>query len=213
MPEPAFLVDGVMEQRIIAHLCPNKPVRRIDCNGRDVALEAIVERVDLHIHNLNNKYHPIIILIDRETRDMSSDQIALYISGRLDERGHRDQYVVGVVDRCIENWILADWHTVARKQSFPAKRVPGICEGIQGKTALKKLLPDHILYNEPTWGKDFFLSCDPKNIYAKSASFRSFVDQLNCPCNWLTSISERFRPGYRAVAADNATDLGSAEPI
>jgi hypothetical protein len=153
MAEPAFLVDGVMEQKIIARLCPNKAVRRIECNGRDVELEAIVKRVDLHIQNLNNRFHPIIILIDRETRSMSSDEIALYISRRLDERGHANQYVVGVVDRCIENWILADWNNVARKQGFPAKRAPASCEGIQGKGALKRLLPEYMFYTTSLRGE------------------------------------------------------------
>jgi hypothetical protein len=153
MPEPAFLVDGVMEQRIIARLCPNKPVRRIEYNGRDVELEAIVERLDLHIQNLNNRFHPIIILIDRETRSMSSDQIVIDISQRLDERGHRNQYVVGVVDRCIENWILADWDNVARKQGFPAQRVPASCEGIQGKAELKRLLPKDVFTTSLPGGK------------------------------------------------------------
>ena len=41
MPEPAFLVDGHMEQLIIQQLCPKKPVRRIGCNGDDVSMAAI----------------------------------------------------------------------------------------------------------------------------------------------------------------------------
>src|SRR5690348_2601584 len=118
MPEPAFLVDGVMEQRIIARLCPDRPVRRIECNGHDVALEAIVDRVDLHIRDLNNRYHPIIILIDRETRRSSCEEILSEMRTLLDAKGHANQCVIGVVDRCIENWILADWENVSQKMGF-----------------------------------------------------------------------------------------------
>ena len=196
MPEPAFLVDGVMEQRIIAQLCPNKPVRRIECNGRDVALEAIVERLDLHIQNLNNKYRPIIILIDQETRESSCEEIIAQLISLLERKGHHSQCVVGVVDRCIENWILADWENVKRTKGIAGKSMRGNSEGVQGKVKLKQLLPGDILYHEPTWGKEFFLSCDPRTIYAKSASFRRFVDQLHLPCHWLAPVSERFRPIY-----------------
>jgi len=196
MPEPAFLVDGVMEQKIIAHLCPKKPVRRIECNGRDVALEAIVERLDLHIQNLNNRYSPIMILIDRETREMSCDEIIVQLTSLLEMKGHHGQCVVGVVDRCIENWILADWENVKRTKAIAGKSMRGNSEGVQGKVMLKRLRPDDILYNEPTWGKELFLACDPRRIYAKSESFRRFVDQLQLPCHWLAAVSERCRAIY-----------------
>ena len=63
MPEPAFLVDGVMEQRIIGHICRGKVVQRLNCNGTDTPLEVIVNRIEFHIRILNNRYSPIIILI------------------------------------------------------------------------------------------------------------------------------------------------------
>jgi hypothetical protein len=194
MPDAAFLVDGVMEQRIIARLCPNRPVRRIECNGHDVALEAIVERLDLHIRNMSNRYHPIIILIDRETRRDSCEEIVAGLRTLLNAKGHGDQCIIGVVDRCIENWILADWENAIKKLQIEARPLEGECEGVQGKSVLKRLLPDDILYHEPTWGKDLFLACDAANIYAKSPSFRNFVDQLQLPCHWLGEVEDRFRP-------------------
>lgn len=192
MPNPAFLVDGVMEQKIIARLCPNRPVRRIECNGHEVALEAIVERLDLHIQNMNNRYHPIVILIDRETRVASCEEIVAELTSRLDAKGHAGQFIIGVVDRCIENWILADWDNVIKQMGIEARQLEGDCEGVHGKAVLKRLLPTDILYHEPTWGKDLFLACDPRNIYTRSASFRKFADQLHLPCRWLVSIKDSF---------------------
>jgi hypothetical protein len=199
MPDPAFLVDGVMEQRIISRLCQGKIVQRLNCNGTDTPIEVIVDRIEFHIRILNNRCNPIIVLIDREKRSATSEQIIQQISAKLDERGYGGQYVVGVVDRCIENWILADWNNVAER--FKDNGITPIedCakfEGTQGKTELKRLLPRDLLYNEPTWGKDMFLSCRPENIYENSASFRAFIDKLNMQCPWLTVVHERFRAVY-----------------
>jgi hypothetical protein len=67
MPEPAFLVEGQMEQRIIQSLCPNKPVRLIRCNGDDVSMAAIARALNARLRLLLN-YSPIIIILDRERR-------------------------------------------------------------------------------------------------------------------------------------------------
>ena len=199
MPEPAFLVDGVMEQRIIGHICRGKTVQRLNCNGTDTPLEVIVNRIEFHIRILNNRYSPIIVLIDREKRTKTCEEIAAEMSCLLIARGYGNQFVLGVVDRCIENWILADWSSVAEHfKEYCILTAPegAHFEGMQGKTELKKLLPRELLYNEPTWGKDMFLSCRVDRIYQNSISFRTFIDQLNLPCAWLSSVGDRFQPIY-----------------
>jgi hypothetical protein len=195
MPEPAFLVDGVMEQRILSQICPNKPVRRLNCNGTDVPLEIIVKKVEFHIRLLNNRYFPIVILLDREKRSKTCNEIVAELSKLLNDRGFAGQFVVGVVDRCIENWILADWGSVIEQFGFPPAKKK-VLEGTQGKTELKRLLPAGVLYHEPTWGADLFLCCRAENIYQNSASFRYFFDQLSLPCAWLSSVAIRFCPVY-----------------
>jgi|tagenome__1003787_1003787.scaffolds.fasta_scaffold20728160_2 hypothetical protein len=95
MPDPAFLVDGIMEQRILQHICPGKPVQRLNCNGKNVALEIIVDRIEFHIRLLNNRYDPIIILIDREQRRATCADIVSSMNQLLDERGYRGQFVLG----------------------------------------------------------------------------------------------------------------------
>jgi hypothetical protein len=199
MPDPAFLVDGVMEQRIISRLCQGKIVQRLNCNGTDTPIEVIVDRIEFHIRILNNRCSPIVVLIDREKRPATCEQIIQQISEKLDERGYGGQYVVGVADRCIENWILADWNNVAERFKEHGIKPIDDCskfEETQGKTELKRLLPRELLYNEPTWGKDMFLSCRPEKIYENSASFRAFVDKLSMQCPWLTAMHERFRVIY-----------------
>jgi hypothetical protein len=160
MPDPAVLVDGIMEQRILQHICQGKPVQRLNCNGKDVSLHAIVDRIEFHIRLLNNRYRPIVILIDRERRRSTSREIATKMNSLLNERGFAGQFVLGVVDRCIENWILADWESVVvRFDEYAIRRSERKTpfESTQGKSELKRLLPRDLLYNEPTWGKDMFL--------------------------------------------------------
>jgi hypothetical protein len=200
MPEPAFLVDGVMEQRIIGRICQGKTVQRLNCNGTDTPLEVIVNRIEFHVRILNNRYSPIVVLIDREKRSSTCQEIGAQISRLLNDRGYAGQFVIGVVDRCIENWILADWGSVVERfKEHDILPAPGDAhfEGTQGKTELKKLLPRELLYNEPTWGKDMFLSCRPDRMYENSASFRSLIDQLDLPCAWLSLVDDRFRPIYK----------------
>jgi hypothetical protein len=194
MPDPAFLVDGVMEQRILRKLCPGKTAIRIECNEGNVALGAIVKRVDTQIRLLNNRYYPVVILIDRETRKISCDKIMQEITRQLNELGHAGQFVVGVVDRCIENWILADWESVCERNGFQYKRLTAGHEGTRGKSLLKRHLPKDIFYNEVTWGKELFLSCNPTALYQRSESFRSFLDKLDFPCVWLQGVNQRFLP-------------------
>jgi hypothetical protein len=144
MPEPAFLVDGVMEQRIIGHICRAKTVQRLNCNGTDTPLEVIVNRIEFHIRILNNRYSPIIVLIDREKRSETCEEIVAEMSRLINDRGYGDQLVLGVVDRCIENWILADWNSVVEQfKEYGILTAPERAqfEGKQGKTELKKLLP------------------------------------------------------------------------
>jgi hypothetical protein len=196
MPEPAFLVDGVMEQKILMKICPGRPVRRLNCNGNNVSIASITKAIDLQINLLGNRYHPIIIIIDREKRELTCDELITDMARHLESLGHADQCVIGVVDRCIENWILADWDTVIEAFGFPPLANQAATEGVQGKSALKQLLPRGIVYNEPTWGKDMFLACRPERIYENSASFKSFIDKLSLTCPWLAKIDARFAPAH-----------------
>lgn len=105
----AFLVDGHMEQKIAQRLCAGCPVRILNINGRDVQIHAIAKQVATQFRLLNNRYYPVVILIDREERDVSADDLAKALVNEAERQGvPRDQLIVGVADRMIENWILAD---------------------------------------------------------------------------------------------------------
>jgi len=85
MNNPAFIVDGFTEMKIIQRLCPGKPVSRTDLNGKDVALEAMSKRIASAIRLFGNRYYPIIILVDKEQREIEFNVMAEQIRTILQE--------------------------------------------------------------------------------------------------------------------------------
>ena len=112
MNNPAFLVDGQMEKLIIEKLCPNQRVRLTGLNGKDVTIEAIAKKASALIRLLNGKNYPIVVLIDREDRPESAEEIANLLKTEMRNEGIKDDLIIGVADRMIENWILADWSSL-----------------------------------------------------------------------------------------------------
>ena len=181
MPRPAFIVDGQMERRILEALCPNTPIKLIGCNGESVSMEVVAKFVDTQIRMLNNRNYPIVVLLDREGREESTGDLIARLKNELNAFGHEGQFAIGMPDRMIENWILAD------KKNFQQhcdRRHDYVSEGIHGKTNLRRMLARGATYHETTIGVSIFLSGDPKKIYENSESFRNFVDAIkgmDCP--------------------------------
>lgn len=185
MPDPAFLVEGRMEQVIVQRLCPGKPVRLLGCNSDTAPLAVIARFADAQMRQLKN-YYPVIIILDREKRTQSCDEVRIELTKHLDDKGHSGQFVVGVADHMTENWILASWSSICAERS---DHIPydGNTESVDGKNTLRRLLPPGSIYHETTVGVELFLSCDVRLVYQRSASFRRFVDDtstLRCP--WLS---------------------------
>ncbi len=180
MNNPAFIIDGFTEKKIVQELCPGQPVRRTDLNGKSVTIEAIAKKIASLIRSLNNKYYPIIILIDKEERQVSFEQLASYLQEALMNEGITDQDIrVGVADRMIENWIIADWEGLTGSK----KRKPKNTEGISGSSKIKKEIGS---YDKIIDGVEMFLNASPRVIYENSRSYRYFLSQLtDINCNYL----------------------------
>jgi hypothetical protein len=191
MPNPAFLVDGHMEQKIIQTLCPGAPVRRINCNGRDVPMHVLAKFINTNIRLLGNNHWPLIILVDREGRDTSRQQLIRELRKCLDEYGHAGQSRLGMADRMVENWILADIDVVKRVYNIDSNNLnmpADHYEGVGGKAKLREIVAYKAVYHETTVGVDLFTNCDPHIITEKSTSFREFVSQFSheLGCKWLS---------------------------
>jgi len=71
MINPAFIVDGYTELKIVQNICPGQPIKRTDLNGKSVTIVAMAKKIAWHIRLLGNRYYPIIILVDKEEREIS----------------------------------------------------------------------------------------------------------------------------------------------
>lgn len=188
MSRPAFFVDGQTEQRVLQRICPGKPIRVIGCNGHTVALEAIAKRLKTHITLLNNRHYPVVVLIDRETRESSASEIKEQLEAELNKLDLKVEIIVGVCDRMIENWMLGDQKNFLNQIGRKNRLKESEFEGLKGKSVVKKYFPE---YHETTDGVNFLASADPKEIYKNSPSFRSFVNALEeIECHWLGGIEE-----------------------
>lgn len=173
MSNPAFIVDGYTELKILQNICPGRPVKRTDCNGRDVKIKAIAKKIALHIRVLNNKYYPIIILVDKEEREMSFEEMAEQIRIELNNEGITDQDLrIGVADRMIENWIIADWELF----SGTLENKPETTDSCNPNSIIRKHKDS---FDKTTDGVDYFIAARQSEIYRNSPSFRHFVNQLD----------------------------------
>jgi len=188
MSKPAFLVEGQMEQKIIQAICPGIVVRRINCNGIDVSMRAIAKTLDANMRLLKN-YYPIFIVFDREGREQSCEKLMAELSEILNAKDYAGTYRIGIADRTIENWILADWRHALELFDGDDEDSTNH-DGENGKSRLKKMLPKGIVYNETTIGVDLFRKCRPSEMYANSSSFRKFVDTIDIKCWWLKSVQK-----------------------
>ncbi len=172
MSNPVFFIDGQMEKKIIQALCPNQPIRVTGLNGKDVTVKAIAKKIAPLIRLLGNKFYPIVILLDKEARKITFEEMANQTKEALIEEGITDQDLrIGVADRMIENWILADWETFAGKKTKPPET-----EGINGSSIIKKVKGG---YDKTTEGVEYFIAARQNILYNSSESYKHFIDQLN----------------------------------
>jgi hypothetical protein len=187
MPDPAFIIDGHMEQLILQRVCDGVPIQRLNCNSDDTEIAAIVKRISAISRILNNRFYPICVLIDREGRAESAAKIIADIEAGLTAEGLDPlQYRVGVCDRMIENWILADSDLIQTTFGVRLDRF----EGENGKGLLRREVEKSQPYRETTIGVDLFCRCNVTLLYERSDSFRVFVDKIDFDCRWLTPLRD-----------------------
>lgn len=171
MSNPAFIVDGYTEKLIIGKICPGKPIRRTDLNGNSVTIKAIANKISSLIRLLNNKYYPIIIVIDREDRQEDCEKIIENLKIELNNKGHINEDIrISVADKMLENWIIADWKLISESVEKPE-----ITDSLSGSSIIKKHKGS---YGKTTDGVELFTNADPTVIYQNSPSFRTFIDSL-----------------------------------
>jgi Domain of unknown function (DUF4276) len=178
---PAFIVDGLTERNIIHKLCPGCPIKP-SMNGKDVSLKRMAEGIVVIIRALNNRNYPIVVITDREQRPHDfltmATELKREILEQLPSINKPVDIRIGVADRMIENWILADADALGNPPEIPAET-----DGLGGKGLMRKIMPT---YSETVDGSDLFFKADARKMYEKSPSFKHFVDQLeDLNCSYL----------------------------
>ena len=179
MPNPAFIVDGHTEQSFVSGVCPGHPVRRTNLNGKSVTISAIAKKVASIIRLLGNRHYPIIVLVDRETREQSCQELVELLNSELENEGLEDQDIrIGFPDRMIENWIIADFKLIGSDDHKPEQT-----DGLNGASFIKKLKGS---YSKVIDGVKYLHSIDREIVYQESPSFRNFIDSLeDLDCEYL----------------------------
>lgn len=188
MINPAFIVDGKTEQRIIQKICPGQPVRRLNCNGKDVSYDVAAKYAATHIRLLK-KYYPIIIVFDREKRHDTSTEVAKKLLDAIQKQGIQEVSIyIGVPDFMIENWMLADINSINSYYSLSPSSMQSSFEGTNGTSKIRSLI-GNMKYYKAKDGPDIFSKCNISKIYRNSNSFKIFFEILkNINCNWVTSF-------------------------
>jgi Domain of unknown function (DUF4276) len=189
MNNPAYLVEGDLEQKFIQNVCQGAPVQKINCNGDETSLDAIAKRVGSLGRLLHKRHTPIIVIFDREGRKEESEDIELQFREKLKSENLNVPVIIGVPDRNIETWILADPEQFSA--SANVSNVSDQCrfEGKCGKANIKKLLKNKATYVETIDGVKWLKSSRPNEIQKNSPSFRRFAAALaKLNCWWLKEL-------------------------
>jgi hypothetical protein len=182
MSNPAFLIDGHLEKKVLQNICPSAVIRILQCNGKDVALQAIADRVSTHCRLFHGKYYPLIVIIDREDRKETAQDIIDDLLNLLNANGITDKMIIAVADRNIENWILGDIELISDLHPSVRQYCKNGTDGFNGKTVLKKSITN---YHETTIGVDLLTKCRPSKMRS-SPSFEYLYQQVTqLDCRWL----------------------------
>jgi hypothetical protein len=160
-----------MEQLIVSRRCSGRPVRRIGCNGDNVAIERMCDFIETLI---------IIVIFDREKRQETCVEIADQVKSILSSRGLADQDIrVFVADREAEDWYLIDRERICSHYNVELDNIV-----YKGKGGLAKLLKPVVDYHETSIGVDIF-DIVRKSVIAHSCDiFKALIETMNeIECN------------------------------
>src|ERR1043166_6627832 len=161
MTKPAFIVEGHLEQDFVQSVCEGSPVRRIGCNGTDVKIEAIAKHVATHARLLQRRFDPIVVVFDRERRSETCDSLEDALRTELQKQNVTARIIVGIPDRDIESWILADYETFAGAVGLDPKALVDTFEGRKCKGRLKELVDGKLHYNALVHGVFWLKNAKP----------------------------------------------------
>lgn len=180
-----FIVEGHLESDIISHLCRGAEIRRLRLNGREVSIQKIASLIFPHVIILLKKTNIVHIILDREQRKITSDQMRLELISCLQNGGiDCSRVVVGVPDRNIESWIapFLDREAIFQREAFSKS-----FDGENGKGYIKEVYRSNgRKYVEVVDGVNMFKALIPSKAAEVSESFSKLFGDISDHCWWKT---------------------------
>ena len=182
MTEVAFFVEGFMEQDFIKRVCPKSKVRRIELNGKHVSSSDMADRIYALISPLAHRCHNFIILFDLEKRKVKHNLFIDMMRSELTARiGCEVDFIVGVADYKIENWILAS--PTAIRRYFDIDWEHQNYDGVSADKIFLKEIGKKI--DKRIEGPKLLELCLCSEIQEVSPSARDFFQSIEVDCWWL----------------------------
>jgi len=189
MSKPAYLVEGDLEQKYIQSTCPGCPVKKINCNGIATSIDAIAKRVGTLGRLLHKRFSPLIVIFDREGREESAEHLERTFREVLSQEKIDVPVVVGIPDRNVETWILADYEMFLQSAKMEASSPLSPFEGRNGKSIIKQTLGEGKSYVETIDGVAWLKAARPAVIQECSPSFNRLFSALSdLECWWLKQL-------------------------
>jgi Domain of unknown function (DUF4276) len=128
----------------------------------------------------------LVVVFDREKRLETCDQIKSALIQALCSEGISSRIVIGIPDRDIESWIVADPEMLRSSAKIARDTQISCCEGRKGKSVIKSLLGHGQYYVETVHGQLWLKKSRASVIASNSASFAAFATELSdLDCWWL----------------------------
>ena len=181
----AFIVDGFLEQKAVQKICSGRPVVRTNLNGKSVGIEAIAQAVATLASTFIDDHYPIYVILDRETRSISSVEMEDAIIALLKGHGiNTEAIILACPDRMIENWICAGSSSFRDQALFEEERDD--YDAMNGKAFLRReLAKANTSYKETTIGSEMLASIDFALACRRSASFQRFFLKALISPHWV----------------------------
>jgi hypothetical protein len=182
MEKIAALVEGHTEHHFVSATYPKVIVQRCLPNGISVDLGLIVSTIRDQSEILQGDIKRVIVLFDREGREMSCKEIASTVAKELATVCSGRTYYIGVSDRVIENWIVADEDQMKQFYGNDEYFYPG--DGTNGKKILRDLHGSELA---PRDKAVILKSCSARSAKARSQSLGDFIDSIDFDWAWAQS--------------------------
>lgn len=179
MVKIAALVEGHTETHFINATFPKPHFQRPFPNGKDVSLDLIAESISDALEVVGGEIDAILVLLDREGRAITAQDMAVELSGKLKKLGCNRKIHIGVTDRHLENWILADQEAIREK--FQREDFFYAGDGTRGKAILESVAGYAM---SPIDKARLLKSCSAIRAKTRSQSLLSWLDSCDFEWHW-----------------------------